>query len=197
MLRRCQHDVRLLEGEGSDDEEGEDLCDCDFSLAYGGRILLSGAKLRLKKGGRYGLCGPNGAGKTTLMKAIANGQVDGFPDRSEVLTVYVAHDIQAQEEDPVVVDYLASDPLIKQKGLGAEACRAALQDIGFDASRLALTISTLSGVCLRSAMTQVCMAPQQRSESASPLGPCRSAHVSPSYRRLPDPLHAPAPGVQA
>lgn len=145
VLRRCQHDVRVLEGEGSDDEEGEDLCDCDFSLAYGGRILLSGAKLRLKKGGRYGLCGPNGAGKTTLMKAIANGQVDGFPDRDEVLTVYVAHDIQAQEDDPLVVDYLASDPLIKQKGLGAEKCRAALEEIGFDASRLALTISTLSG----------------------------------------------------
>lgn len=54
---------------------GEDLCDCEFSLAYGGRILLSNATLRLKVGSRYGLCGPNGAGKTTLMKAIANGQV--------------------------------------------------------------------------------------------------------------------------
>lgn len=54
---------------------GQDLCDCDFSLAYGGRILLSNATLRLKVGSRYGLCGPNGAGKTTLMKAIANGQV--------------------------------------------------------------------------------------------------------------------------
>lgn len=74
-MRRCQHDVRVLEGEDSDAEEGEDLCDCDFSLAYGGRILLSGARLRLKRGGRYGLCGPNGCGKTTLMRAIANGQV--------------------------------------------------------------------------------------------------------------------------
>lgn len=75
VLKRCHHHVRELEGDQSDDEEGEDLCDCDFSLAYGGRILLSGAKLRLKRGGRYGLCGPNGVGKTTLMKAIANGQV--------------------------------------------------------------------------------------------------------------------------
>lgn len=91
MLKRSQHEVRLLNGAGSDNEEGEDLCDCEFSLAYGGRILLSAAKLRLKRGGRYGLCGPNGAGKTTLMKAIANGQVDGFPDRREVckhFTIY-------------------------------------------------------------------------------------------------------------
>ncbi len=36
------------------------------------------AKLRLKKGKRYGLCGPNGAGKSTLMRAIANGQVGSW-----------------------------------------------------------------------------------------------------------------------
>lgn len=29
----------------------------------GGKILLNGAKLRLKRGRRYGLCGANGAGK--------------------------------------------------------------------------------------------------------------------------------------
>jgi elongation factor 3 len=137
----------MLDGEADDDEEGEDLCDCEFSLAYGGRILLSNTKLRLKRGGRYGLCGPNGAGKTTLMKAIANGQVDGFPPRSEVLTVYVAHDIQAQEDDPAVLDYLAEDEQIKTKGLAREKCRAALEQIGFDEERISLTVSTLSGAC--------------------------------------------------
>ena len=59
--------------------------------------------------------------------------------------MYVAHDIQSQEEDPRVVDYLASDPLVKEKGLDAAACRTALQEIGFDAERLDLTVSTLSG----------------------------------------------------
>ena len=58
-----------------EEEAGEDLCNCEFSLAYGAKILLNMAKLRLKKGKRYGLCGPNGAGKSTLMRAIANGQV--------------------------------------------------------------------------------------------------------------------------
>ena len=62
---------QLLEEE----EPGEDLCKCEFSLAYGAKILLSMAKLHLKKGHRYGLCGPNGAGKSTLLRAIANNQV--------------------------------------------------------------------------------------------------------------------------
>ena len=50
-------------GSGEEAEEGEDLCDCEFSLAYGAKILLNNAKLHLKRGKLYGLCGPNGAGK--------------------------------------------------------------------------------------------------------------------------------------
>lgn len=46
-----------------DDGEEEELCNCEFSLGYGGRILLNNATLRLKRGRRYGLCGANGAGK--------------------------------------------------------------------------------------------------------------------------------------
>lgn len=72
-------------------------------------------------------------------------QVDGFPPPGEVLTVYVAHDIQAQHEDPLVLDYLAQDPQIKGKGLDKARCQKALEDIGFDDSRLSLNISTLSG----------------------------------------------------
>ncbi len=56
-----------------DEEEGEDLCNCQFSLAYGAKILLNTATLRLKRGHRYGLCGKNGTGKSTLMRAINNG----------------------------------------------------------------------------------------------------------------------------
>jgi ATPase subunit of ABC transporter with duplicated ATPase domains len=57
-----------------EEEEGEDLCKCDFSLAYGAKILLNNTYLHLKRGKRYGLCGPNGCGKSTLMRAISNGQ---------------------------------------------------------------------------------------------------------------------------
>ena len=80
------------------------------------------------------------------MKAIANGQVDGFPDRNEVLTIYVAHDIQSAEEDPMVVDYLADDPSIKQKGLSYAKCKKTLEDIGFGDDRLNLRVSALSGM---------------------------------------------------
>jgi hypothetical protein len=46
-----------------DEGAGELLCSCEFSLGYGGRILLNGAVLRLRRGRRYGLCGANGAGE--------------------------------------------------------------------------------------------------------------------------------------
>ena len=54
-----------------DEEEGEDLCNCTFSLAYGAKILLNTATLRLKRGHRYGLCGRNGSGKSTLMVSLS------------------------------------------------------------------------------------------------------------------------------
>ena len=67
-------DEDSTEGDVPDDEEeGEDLCNCQFSLAYGAKILLNTATLRLKRGHRYGLCGKNGTGKSTLMRAINNG----------------------------------------------------------------------------------------------------------------------------
>jgi elongation factor 3 len=53
-----------------DEEEGEDLCNCTFSLAYGAKILLNTATLRLKRGHRYGLCGRNGSGKVRAYYSV-------------------------------------------------------------------------------------------------------------------------------
>lgn len=100
----CRAMSQLAEAEEEDhgwevDEEDADkdeLCNCRFSLAYGGKILLNNATLRLIRGRRYGLCGGNGVGKSTLMKAIARGQLDGFPPADELKTVYVEHDIQVR-----------------------------------------------------------------------------------------------------
>lgn len=72
-------EVQVKSTEYFDDEPGQELCNCEFSLAYGAKILLNNATLRLKRGRRYGLCGPNGVGKSTLMRAIANGQVCTAP----------------------------------------------------------------------------------------------------------------------
>ena len=82
-----QDDRQEAELHKEDEEEGEDLCKCEFSLAYGAKILLNNTYLHLKRGKRYGLCGPNGCGKSTLMRAISNGQVEGFPPPEELKTV--------------------------------------------------------------------------------------------------------------
>jgi hypothetical protein len=58
-----------------DGSEGQLLCDIQFSLAYGGLLLLNHTNLKLRRGRRYGICAGNGAGKSTLMKAIRDGKV--------------------------------------------------------------------------------------------------------------------------
>lgn len=84
----------------------EDLCDCEFSLAYGNKILLNQTKLRLKRGQRYGLCGGNDCGKSTLMRSIANGQVEGFPPQDVLTSVYLESDIPAELADFSVLEFV-------------------------------------------------------------------------------------------
>jgi len=117
------------------EEEGEDLCNCEFSLAYGAKILLNRTQLRLKKGGRYGVCGKNGCGKSTLMRAIANDQVDGFPTADVLKRIYVEHDIDGNETDTPVLDFVGRTLEVEQ----------ALKTVGFDDNRLNSPIGSLSG----------------------------------------------------
>ena len=42
------------------EDEEEDLCNAQFSLAYGTRVLLHQTPFRVKIGRKYGLVGPNG-----------------------------------------------------------------------------------------------------------------------------------------
>ncbi|CCK71925.1 translation elongation factor EF-3 KNAG_0I01340 [Huiozyma naganishii CBS 8797] len=129
-------------GPSFDDEEdeGEDLCNCEFSLAYGAKILLNKTQLRLKRGRRYGLCGPNGAGKSTLMRAIANGQVDGFPTQEECRTVYVEHDIDGTKADTSVVDFVFEGDVGTREEIIAK-----LKEFGFSDEMIAMPIASLSG----------------------------------------------------
>jgi elongation factor 3 len=74
-------------GQPVKEDDGEvEIVNADFSLAYGGMLLLSHTNLRLLKGHRYGLCGRNGAGKSTLMRSIANGKLEGFPSQDVLRT---------------------------------------------------------------------------------------------------------------
>jgi len=138
--------------EEGDDDSGELLCDCEFTLAYGTKILLHNTKLRLKKGYKYGLLGQNDCGKTTLMRAIAEGSVDGFPDPEDVRTVFVEADIQGELFHLNCVDYILEYPNIKELGATNSIVRDVLKQVGFTEGKSAGAggdcddpISSLSG----------------------------------------------------
>ncbi|KIL86779.1 hypothetical protein FAVG1_10035 [Fusarium avenaceum] len=128
-----------------DEEEGEDLCNCTFSLAYGAKILLNQTHLRLKRGQRYGLCGPNGSGKSTLMRAINNEQVEGFPKQDEVKTVFVEHDLDSEDTEMTTIDWTMK----KLEEAGVTTTQAdvekQLNEFGFTDQMVKGEISALSG----------------------------------------------------
>ncbi|CAJ2504278.1 Uu.00g116720.m01.CDS01 [Anthostomella pinea] len=130
--------------EKEDDGETE-IVNADFSLAYGGMLLLSHTNLRLLKGHRYGLCGRNGAGKSTLMKSIASGKLEGFPSQDVLRTCYVEHN-QGEDADITILDFMAKDPTIASEG--RERISEVLAEFGFDAGpegRQAQKVGSLSG----------------------------------------------------
>ena len=134
--------------EDDDDDDAEELCNCQFTLAYGTKILLHNTKMKLLRGRRYGLLGPNDCGKTTLMRAIANNQVEGFPDVSQVRTVFVEADIQGEQSHLSCVDYVAADEKIQAMGIEKEEIRKVLGTVGFVPDGKAKpdhAVSTLSG----------------------------------------------------
>jgi len=147
LLEKCSHVVMSKrKADEVEEEEGADLCDCEFSLAYGGMILLNNTRMKLKRGHRYGLCGPNGCGKSTLMRAIDNGQVEGFPDKSELRTVFVEHNLQAEEADLNIVDFIMNDENLLALGeVTRESVIEKLSSVGFDDELRAKAVGSLSG----------------------------------------------------
>ncbi|ORZ12962.1 P-loop containing nucleoside triphosphate hydrolase protein [Lobosporangium transversale] len=134
-----------LNGEAvvEDNEEGEELCNIDFSLAYGGMMLLNHTQLRLHRGHRYGLCGPNGAGKTTLMRAIAQGKVDGFPSSDVLRTVFVEHALQGEQGEMSVEEFVVLGAKITDKS--EEEFKKALAVVGFTDEMQKRKVASLSG----------------------------------------------------
>ena len=121
----------------------DDLCHIEFSLAYGGKVLLQNSKLHLKKGHRYGLIGANGVGKTTLMRAIANNQLEEFPN--DILrTIFVEHDLDDGENDEIsVTDWIKKTKIIRDENTD-EQIDEALDRMGFF-ERKSQSIGSLSG----------------------------------------------------
>jgi len=129
------------------EDEEEDLCNATFSLAYGTRVLLHQTPFKVKIGRKYGLVGPNGAGKSTLMKAIAGGNLAGFP--TELVTVYVECEIIGEKADMTVLEYIMTDHKVIEAKAQESDVRKMLTDMGFGVSRTAAAIEagvgTLSG----------------------------------------------------
>jgi elongation factor 3 len=120
----------IIIDEYNPEDNEENLCDCMFSLAYGTRVLLHQTPFKVKIGRKYGLVGPNGAGKSTLMKAIANKNLQEFPEN--LTCIYVEHDIQGNKSDQSVLNYVLCDTKIVEKQLAADFVNQSLLDIGFE-----------------------------------------------------------------
>merc|ERR1719235_1567665 len=88
---------KVIEEFIDEDEAAPDLYKGSFSLAYGTLTLLRDTKLHLKKFKFYGMLSPNNCGKTTLMRAISREQVEGFPKRDELVTIFVEHEVEERE----------------------------------------------------------------------------------------------------
>ena len=139
-----------IEEDEEEEDDAELLCDCQFTLAYGTNVLLNNTKMKLKRGFRYGLLGANDCGKTTLMRAISNGQVEGFPDPSEVRTVFVEADILGELSHLNVTDYVVDYLRLKGFDTTREQVQEKLISVGFAATSghgtaVEDAVSTLSG----------------------------------------------------
>ncbi|KAI0967150.1 ABC transporter [Xylaria arbuscula] len=145
LRKRASPGIEEDAAEEDEDDDGEDLCNCTFSLAYGAKILLNQTHLRLKRGRRYGLCGPNGSGKSTLMRAINNEQVEGFPKQSEVKTVFVEHDLDSADTEMTTIDWTMKKLSEAEVSSSKEEVEARLAEFGFTPTMVSGDITALSG----------------------------------------------------
>lgn len=122
-----------------------EIVNTDFSLAYGGMLLLSHTNITLHKGHRYGLCGRNGAGKSTLMRSIAEGKLEGFPSKEQLKTCFVEHN-QGEDADLSILEFVAKDPELAASR--KERISEVLSEVGFTAGpngRQQEKVGSLSG----------------------------------------------------
>jgi len=145
---RCQAEYKkqALDTWGADlDPELKTACDVEFSLAYGGKLLLHNTRLFLKCGRRYGICGKNGVGKTTLMRNVDNGKIEGLdPD---LVSVFVeSHADEDADDAKSVVAWTTSRPALVTRGAAAEGPAVeVLRSVGFSDELLAAPVASLSG----------------------------------------------------
>lgn len=80
------------------------------------------------------------------MRSIANGQLEGFPPKDQLRTVYVEHDIDASESNVPVVEYVYSDPILQDASHPAhQQVEEVLTSVGFTQEMQQAPVSSLSG----------------------------------------------------
>eukprot|EP00620_Florenciella_sp_RCC1587_P013754 CAMPEP_0182570326 /NCGR_PEP_ID=MMETSP1324-20130603/10671_1 /TAXON_ID=236786 /ORGANISM="Florenciella sp., Strain RCC1587" /LENGTH=1068 /DNA_ID=CAMNT_0024784705 /DNA_START=58 /DNA_END=3264 /DNA_ORIENTATION=- len=135
ITTECVKQIKEIVEEEEEDDGKEILADCEFTLAYGTKILLHNTKLKVKRGARYGLLGGNDSGKTTLMRSISQEQIEGFPPATEVRTVFVEADILGELSHLSCVDYVLADPRIQADNITGEQVAAKLRSVGWSSAQ--------------------------------------------------------------
>ncbi|KAG8709148.1 translational elongation factor EF-1 alpha [Ceratobasidium sp. 394] len=142
LLLRSANEADGDENGDEEDDEGEDLYNCQFSLAHGAKILLDTANQRLKRGHHYGLCDRTGSGKSTLMSATTKGQVEGFPSPDEDRPFYVERDIDGSDADTLVLQFILHDKRVLRD---QKEVIKTLESLGFNSERQGHAVGSLSG----------------------------------------------------
>merc|ERR1712203_555448 len=132
-------------------EGAVELCNCNFTLAHGNKILLKSTNMTLYKGFKYGLIGEGG--KSTLLAAISENKVDNFPDASEVKCVFVQTDIIGEKSHLSCLEYVLEDQKIQDMKFTEEQVVSSLLNFGFgnpstnpnSPAQVGHGVSTLSG----------------------------------------------------
>lgn len=129
--------------QAEDDSADTNLTNIEFSLAFGGKILLHNTHLRLGKGRRYGVMGKNGAGKTTLLTNIGNGAIEGMPP--DLKMVYVQHEDRRDDNGiPMIDEMLAGADMVEAKVTREQAIET-LYSVKFTDEMIQLPRTSLSG----------------------------------------------------
>lgn len=135
--------ARHPEEQDDEDIEGEQLCRTQFSLAYGGLLLLNHTTLRLHRGHRYGIVAANGSGKSTLLKAMRDGKVEGYPTQDVVRTIMVEHALQGEDATLPILEFVCSDKQLAH--VAKEKVADTLRSVGFTDEKQTNPVGSLSG----------------------------------------------------